>query len=232
MGIPGTVIATVAPTTTVFEASDITEATADHYKARVVIFTAGVLLGQAAPITAYALVAGRGRFTVSPAMTDAPSAADGSPCRDAAGLGHRNNGGLIDRTHHRAAARGAHHAGSGQRQDDGGRVTTLDVIAGQTAPLYISLKMDGALPTNPDGTALTMSGMSCEFVVHDYGGNALAISGAVTLESAAAWLVKYSPAAGDFIVGNWRWRLKVTDSGGKIGYFPSAGYDELNVRAA
>jgi hypothetical protein len=74
--IRGTVIATVSPTTTVFEASDIVEATADHFKNQAVRFTKGALLGQSAVITAYSLVSGRGRFTVSPAMTDAPAAGD------------------------------------------------------------------------------------------------------------------------------------------------------------
>jgi hypothetical protein len=74
--IRGTVIATVSPTTTVFEASDIVEATTDHFKNQAVRFTKGALLGQSAVITAYSLVSGRGRFTVSPAMTDAPAAGD------------------------------------------------------------------------------------------------------------------------------------------------------------
>lgn len=59
------------PTTTQFETDDITEATADHFKDRVVIFRGGVLDGQAKDITAYSLVGGRGRFTVS-TLTDAP----------------------------------------------------------------------------------------------------------------------------------------------------------------
>lgn len=68
----GTIDNTVTPTTTVFEADDITEATADHFKERTVIFTSGALKGQARAITAYSLVAGRGRFTVA-ALTEAPA---------------------------------------------------------------------------------------------------------------------------------------------------------------
>ena len=67
-----TVTNTHTPTTTEFQADDITEATTDHYKGRVVVFTSGVLLGQAAYISAYSAVGGIGQFTV-PAMTDAPS---------------------------------------------------------------------------------------------------------------------------------------------------------------
>mgnify|MGYP001153068589 CR=1 FL=1 len=52
-------------TATQFEASDITEATADHYNGRVIVFTSGALAGQATLITDYSLSGGRGHFTVS-----------------------------------------------------------------------------------------------------------------------------------------------------------------------
>ncbi len=61
-----------APTTTQFEADDITEATADHYNGRIVIFTSGALQYQASDITDYSLATGRGHFTVT-ALTEAPS---------------------------------------------------------------------------------------------------------------------------------------------------------------
>ena len=57
-------------TTTIFESDDVTEATSDHYKGRVVVFTSGALAGQATAITAYSLSSGRGRFTVN-ALTEA-----------------------------------------------------------------------------------------------------------------------------------------------------------------
>ena len=63
---------THTPTTTEFQADDITEATADHYNGRIVIFTSGVLAGQATDITDYAAVGGIGQFTVT-AMTEAPA---------------------------------------------------------------------------------------------------------------------------------------------------------------
>ena len=70
--IPGTVdAASFTPTKTQFEADDITEATADHYRFRVVYWTSGVLAGQVTDITAYALSGSRGRFTVTE-MTDVP----------------------------------------------------------------------------------------------------------------------------------------------------------------
>lgn len=79
--IPGTVDDTVAPTTTQFEAADITEATADHFgglaggNGRIILWTTGALAGQVASISDYALVSGRGRFTV-PAMTESPANGD------------------------------------------------------------------------------------------------------------------------------------------------------------
>jgi hypothetical protein len=69
--IPGTIDNTVAPTAAIFEADDITEATANHYAGRVILFTTGALVGQATAIEQYALVAGRGRFTVVE-LTEAP----------------------------------------------------------------------------------------------------------------------------------------------------------------
>lgn len=59
------------PTATQFEADDITEATANHYIGRVIVFTSGVLLAQATIINAYSLATGRGHFTVV-ALTEAP----------------------------------------------------------------------------------------------------------------------------------------------------------------
>jgi len=70
--VPGTVdTASTASTTTTFEADDITEATADHYNGRIVVWTSGVLAGQATDITDYSLVGSNGSFTVT-AMTEAP----------------------------------------------------------------------------------------------------------------------------------------------------------------
>lgn len=64
----------MTPTTTQFDTS-ITEATADHYVGRLLIFRTGALADQQGLISAYSLVSGRGRFTVS-ALTEAPSNGD------------------------------------------------------------------------------------------------------------------------------------------------------------
>ena len=71
--VSGTVDTTgFTPTTTQFEADDITEATADHFNGRIIIFTSGALISQATDITDYVLTGGRGQFTVT-AMTEAPA---------------------------------------------------------------------------------------------------------------------------------------------------------------
>jgi hypothetical protein len=67
-----TVTNTHTPTETEFQADDITEATADHYNGRIIVFTSGVLAGQATNITDYAAVGGIGQFTVT-ALTEPPS---------------------------------------------------------------------------------------------------------------------------------------------------------------
>lgn len=74
--LPGTVNdANTSPTTTVFAADNITEATADHFIGRSIIFTSGALQYQATTITDYALASGEGRFTVE-ALTEAPADGD------------------------------------------------------------------------------------------------------------------------------------------------------------
>lgn len=62
-------------TTTVLYSDDITEATADHYNGRIIIFTTNAvdnrLVAQATDITDYELAAGEGKFTYT-AITDIP----------------------------------------------------------------------------------------------------------------------------------------------------------------
>jgi len=70
--VQGTVDDTAfAPTTTQFEADDITEATDNHFNGREIIFKTGGLKDQATSITDYELSGGRGKFTVI-ALTDPP----------------------------------------------------------------------------------------------------------------------------------------------------------------
>lgn len=73
--VRGTIDDTVGPSTTEFEADDITEASADHFNGRIIIFVTGNLQYQATDITDYALNGGRGHFTVT-ALTEAPADGD------------------------------------------------------------------------------------------------------------------------------------------------------------
>lgn len=63
------------PTTTAFESNDVTEATADHYNGRFIVFITGNLRGQATDITDYELSGSNGKFTVT-GLTEAPSDGD------------------------------------------------------------------------------------------------------------------------------------------------------------
>mgnify|MGYP001024421230 CR=1 FL=1 len=60
------------PTSTVFQSDTVTSPTTNLYRFRIVVFTSGVLSGQAASIEAYSQVGGIGQFTV-PQMAGAPS---------------------------------------------------------------------------------------------------------------------------------------------------------------
>lgn len=73
LSLSGTVdTSTEAATTTTFE-SDITEATADHFNGRIIIFTSGALIDQATDITDYAFTANsKGKFTFT-AVTETPA---------------------------------------------------------------------------------------------------------------------------------------------------------------
>ena len=67
--------ATYLPTNSgnlIFYSDDITEATADHYNGRVVVFTSGAMLGQALQISDYEKVASYGKFTCTVA-TELPA---------------------------------------------------------------------------------------------------------------------------------------------------------------
>ena len=63
------------PTSTEFEASNILEATAEHYKDSLVIWTTGDLAGQRTVVAAYAKTGTYGHFTVV-GMTEAPADGD------------------------------------------------------------------------------------------------------------------------------------------------------------
>jgi hypothetical protein len=64
LNIPGTVTDVAIGSSTQFECSDITLATADILKGAFVIVESGTMAGKRTKVTAYSLQSGRGRFTV------------------------------------------------------------------------------------------------------------------------------------------------------------------------
>ena len=72
-GLPDTGAAEAGTLSTTQMTTDLTEATDDHYNGRIVIWTSGVLLGQATDITDYTGATGMLTYT---AVTESPSATD------------------------------------------------------------------------------------------------------------------------------------------------------------
>ena len=102
--------------------------------------------------------------------------------------------------------------------------TTHQVVAGQTSVYDIDLKDDGVTPSG------TLGG-TVELIIKNSAGTQLAFTGDVSIQDATNWRVRLSPDAGDFVEGIYRGRVKVTDSGGKIAYFPSAAWDVWIIHA-
>ncbi len=72
------------------------------------------------------------------------------------------------------------------------------------------------------GTILDLTGMTVALVGVDRASAALAFSGAVGIADAAGGVVYFDPAVTDLSASNspYRLRWKVTDTSGKIAYFP------------
>lgn len=101
----------------------------------------------------------------------------------------------------------------------------FECVEGWTGDLDFYLRADG---TTPSGT---MSGMTVELILKDADGNQLETTGDVAVLSASAWTVRYSPDAADLPAGSYRARFKVTDSNGKVVFFPNKAWDDWKIRA-
>lgn len=99
-----------------------------------------------------------------------------------------------------------------------------ELVEGWTASIDIRLLAMGATPSG------TMGGMSAALVLKDELGNTIDTTGDVSIVDAAGWVVRYSPDPADLQPGTYQMRVKVTDSGGKVSYFPSGEPDFLRVR--
>lgn len=102
---------------------------------------------------------------------------------------------------------------------------TYELVAGWTSPIDIDLLTKGQTPVG------TMSGMTAALVLMDGRGVTIDTSGDVTIADATNWIVRYSPDATDLIPGIYRGRVKITDAGGAVAYFPSGEWDTWIVRS-
>jgi len=102
---------------------------------------------------------------------------------------------------------------------------TIGLVAGTTAPQDFYLKSRGESPSGD------MTGMTASLILKDSVTGALVpTSGNVAIPSVSVWLVRYTPDATDLTPGVYKARFKVTDSGGRINYFPSDEEDTWVVR--
>src|SRR5262245_45746928 len=97
--------------------------------------------------------------------------------------------------------------------------SVYEIVIGWTAPIDIYLLDDYHVPAGVlDGTV--------ELWMADIDGNAIDFAGDVSIQNAAQWLVRVEPDAADFATaGNYRSRFKVTDTSGKVGFFPNGAWD-------
>ena len=99
-----------------------------------------------------------------------------------------------------------------------------EIVEGWSGPIDIDLLSQGAVPSG------TMAGMSCELILRDLSGNTLSTSGDVSITDPVNWTVRYSPDVADLVAGVYHGRVKVTDSGGLVTYFPSGAWDIWQIR--
>lgn len=92
---------------------------------------------------------------------------------------------------------------------------SLDIREGWTERIKYALTIN-------DGTVLDMTGFTVALVGVDRALTALVFSGSVGIETAALGVVYFDPAVTDLSASNspYRLRWKVTDTSGKIAYFP------------
>ena len=96
----------------------------------------------------------------------------------------------------------------------------IEIVEGWTGPVDVRL--------DADGSPVDLAGMTVALVLHDAYGSTVLTTGAIFLSSSTGWKVTYSPlTTGDLVAarGPYGAHFKVTDTGGKIVFFPSAKAD-------
>jgi len=102
----------------------------------------------------------------------------------------------------------------------------IDIVSGWTEDVDYILKVDGV--------ALDLTNMTVAIVARKPSGSEITLTGTLTITDAANGVVRFSPAVADIALAttsSYHVRWKVTDSGGKISYFPNAEAEEWTVRA-
>lgn len=104
--------------------------------------------------------------------------------------------------------------------------TTYNLVEGWTDPIDCILQADGA--------ALNLTGLSVSLLAWNKALSPLTVAGSVSVTSAAAGTVRYSPTSGDALIlhanspVSVRWKL--TDGSGKIRFIPNTDPDRWVVR--
>lgn len=101
---------------------------------------------------------------------------------------------------------------------------TYNLVEGQTDPIDCILKADGV--------ALNLTGITVAILAYDRGNTLLALTGTVSVPSAATGQVRFSPTSTDLLNTNspMKVRWKLTDGAGKIRFIPNADADKWTVR--
>jgi len=102
-------------------------------------------------------------------------------------------------------------------------MATYELVQGWTAVIDIDLLSRGESPSGD------LTGMSAQLILTDLQGTAIDTTGDVSIPNTQAWTVRYAPDSTDLVPGTYRMRVKLTDNGGLVSYFPSGQPDRLVV---
>lgn len=98
------------------------------------------------------------------------------------------------------------------------------VVEGWTAPIDITLLSKCKTPAG------TMAGLTAALELFNSDGVKISLSGVTTIQDSTNWIVRFSPAASDFLVGAYTGRVKLTDSSNNVAYMPNEEADKWLVR--
>ncbi len=103
-----------------------------------------------------------------------------------------------------------------------------NLVEGETKPVDITL-YDGE---GTSQTAVVGTGLTVDLVLRNRVGAQVNVTGEVAWLVAADGTVRYSPAASDLRADNspYEARVKVTDSGGGVAFYPNGEPDKWIVR--